>query len=134
MTSERYYAIGKSLYTELFSLINTDFSAVMQRGEVSVSAKTKMLKQKLKPRKLAFVGLPQGTVSVNQKKKGRLYIGNNLKKNYVQTFTDLLKLDSCETCYRFTQNGFSSGFNSKVFSEILLQIIPYMAKGSGLSG
>jgi hypothetical protein len=106
----------------------------MTFDSVRVSGLIWGLKQKLKPNETYGIADRLDTVSVNRKKKGRLYIGNNLKKNYVQTFTDLLKLDSCETCYRFTQNGFSSGFNSKVFSEILLQIIPYMAKGSGLSG
>ena len=131
MTSERYYAIGKSLYTGLFSLINTDFSAVVQRGEVLVSAKTKMLKQKLKPRKLAFVGLPQGTVSVNQKKKDKLYIGNYFQKNDYQNSTDLLKPTTDKPRCITTQDGFSSGFNSHEFTDFLMETFPCIAVGRG---
>lgn len=131
MTSERYYAIGKSLYTDLFLLINTDFSAVVQRGEVLVSAKTKMLKQKLKPRKLAFVGLPQGTVSVNQKKKDKLYIGNYFQKKDYQNSTDLLKPITDKPCCTTIQDGFSNGFNSHEFTDFLMETFSYIAVRRG---
>lgn len=133
MTSERHYAwlVGKTLYTDFFSLISTDFSAVIQRGEVSVSAKTKMLKRKLKPRKPAFLGLPQGTVSVNQKKRRSVYIGNYFQKKDYQNSTDLLKPITDRPCCTAIQDGFSSGFNSHEFTDLLMETFPCIAVRRG---